>query len=188
MGVILAGCGGGRGSNATPLGRAALPKAVLQPGDLPGSYARFDFGQQRKADSHPGPRADPGRFGRLQGWIARFRREGPATAPGPLVIESRADLFGDAEGAKRDLHAYRDEFHLMQLAGGGNVTITGQQGLGDAAVSETFRQSEVVYYTVAWQENNLTASLTTSGFSRRLTLADTLALARKQAARIAAEG
>ena len=88
------------------LPRTDLPNVVLQPADLAGSFEQFDEGRQASADQPEGARADATRFGRIDGWKSRYRRRGGVEIRGPLVIESRADLFkssGGAEGrARRD--------------------------------------------------------------------------------------
>src|SRR4051794_39242643 len=98
--VLLAACGGGGDDVVTP---KQLPKLVLQPPDLPGAFTAFDVGRQVRLDQVAGPRADPSRFGREGGWKARYNRPGSPTTRGPLVVESRADVFKDAAGAAKDL-------------------------------------------------------------------------------------
>ena len=45
----------------------------------------------------------------------------------------------------------------------------------------------VRFFTIAWRDRNATASVTVEGFGGRVTLAEAVALARKQEARIAAK-
>src|SRR3954464_2516488 len=104
--ALLAGCGGG--TKTVPSSK--LPKLVLQQADLRGPYTAFDVGRQTQLDWVPGPRSNPARFGRKDGWKARYNRPGSATTRGPLVVESRADVFKDAAGATKDLAAYRAQF------------------------------------------------------------------------------
>jgi hypothetical protein len=63
-------------------------------------------------------------------------------------------------------------------------------GLGDAAVAATTLQGAgglmVRSYSIAWRVDNATAELDANGFARRFTLAQALALARKQDARLRA--
>ena len=59
-----------------------LSALVLQPADVP-NFSQFGLGAQVSADAHAGPRKDAGRFGRLGGWIARYR-------PADAAVSSRA--------------------------------------------------------------------------------------------------
>jgi len=178
--VVVTGCG----SSAARVAVKQLPTLVLQPGDLPPAFARFDEGEQVSLDRVPGPRYDPARFGRESGWKARYRRPGTATTPGPLVVESRADVFANSSGASDDLSAYRDQFvhavaaHLIQAP-----------RIGDGAIAMTQLQPGtpgVRFYSIAWRDANVTGSVTANGFQGRLTLAQTLALAQAQERHIAA--
>jgi hypothetical protein len=170
--VVAAGCG----SSAARITAKQLPTLVLQPRDLPSAFERFDEGAQVSLDRVPGPRYDTARFGRQGGWKARYRRAGTTVTPGPLVVESRADVFGSSSDARDDLAAYRDQFahavaaHLLRAP-----------RLGDEAVAMTQLQPGtpgVRYYSIAWRNANATGSVTASGFDGRLTFAQALALAR----------
>ena len=100
------------------------------------------------------------------------------------MVESRADVFRDSGGAKKDLGAYESE--LRSEPGAKAVSVP---RLGDAAVGATISRSgplPVVFYVIAWRDRNATASVNVNGFSRKITLADAVALARKQERRISA--
>ena len=117
-------------------------------------------------DAVAGPRADERRFGRVGGWKARFHRSGTAATRGPLVVESRADVFGGSGGARDDLDAYRTQFEQTRAA---RVVPVGK--VGDAAVASTQLQSgalRVRFYTIAWRDRNVTASVTVNGFDGKL--------------------
>jgi hypothetical protein len=173
--LMLAACG----SSASTLDKAQLPKLVLQPSDLPGAFSRFDEGAQVQADAVTGPRHDPVRFGREGGWKARYHRAGTGATRGALVVESRADVFGDAGGAGKDLDAYRAQ--LAQLRG----RRLAAPKLGEAAVASTQLQAGGIrFYTIAWRDRNTTASVTVDGFDGKVTLDDALALARLQERRL----
>ena len=171
--LLAAGCGGSSAQHST-ISADAAPKLVLQPSALGPAFSQFDGGKQVLADRLPGPRFDPTRFGRIDGWKARFKRRGDRTTRGPLVVESRLDLFATDDGAKKDYGAYLLQYHDAK----GNAL----GGLGDEAHSFTFTtgsgQFEVRYYTVAWRDRNATASVSVNGF--KLALADALKLARAQ--------
>jgi hypothetical protein len=165
---------------------AELQKLVLQPDDLPRSFERFDEGRQIAADLPVGARADPARFGRQDGWKARYRRAGTLQTTGPLVIESKADLFDSSNGAKDDFDAARADADESEP----EWQPIGEPGLGDESFAATLLEgtqtSGVRFYQVVWREDNATSSLNVNGFARGLTLEDVLELARAQERRIAA--
>jgi hypothetical protein len=163
------------------IGADRLPDLVLLPADLPG-FSQFALGPQVAADAHAGPRKDPVRFGRLGGFITRYRPADAAVGSGPLVIESRADLFASTSAAKQDLDAYSAEYEVTIAASGGkelgNVTV------GDEARAFTFGGGADFFYVVAWRTANATASVLVEGSA--VALDDALALARKQSVRLTA--
>jgi hypothetical protein len=173
---VLAGCGSG--SSAPTIPKSKLSPLVLQRSDLPRGFAAFYFGPQLSADQ-TGARSDPGRFGRLGGWIGRYNRGGSPKTPGPLVVASRVDLFKDAGGAKKDFALYPGQ---LEQPGAKKIDVG---KLGDEAVGvEMVRTGAVSVrsYAIAWRQDNATAELELNGF--RLTRAEALALARDQSARL----
>ena len=141
-----------------------------------------------RADSPPGSRADPTRFGREGGWKARYKRSGSPRTRGALVVESRLDLFESDGGAQDDLDAYESQFEAsIQGAVAGRLLRV--SGLGDRALAITFRQGTppfaTRFFTIAWREANVTASVSVNGFDGKVSKQDALALARKQQRRIA---
>ena len=163
---------------------SGLKASVLQPEDLPPAFIQFDEGAQIRADlPRSRARGSPTRFGRVQGWKARFRRPGSTQTRGPLVIESRVDLFKNADGARKELEAYRSDLpESLRLAGRapsglgeGGFTATGRQGTGQFAVR---------FYLIAWRRADRTASLLLNGFEGKFKLEQAVALARKQQLRI----
>lgn len=184
LACLLAACDGG-GKTITP---GELEQLVLQRGDLPAAFLRFDEGRQVTADLPGGARSDPQRFGRKDGWKARYRRPAGRSTRGPLIVESRADAFGSAGGATRELDAYKREFAGPAETAAGRLLQ--EPELGDDAFAATFRRGTppfaVRFYLVAWRERNVTASVLAEGFERRIELADAVDLARKQEGRIAA--
>jgi hypothetical protein len=178
---VLAGCTG----NGELIPERALPQLVLRQADLPPGFVQFDWGPMSQRDLEPGPREDPDRFGRQAGWKARYRRTEPTGPTGPLVVESRADVFESVEGAEQDLAAYRTQF--QQAVSGGSARLLAEPPIGDGAAAVTFVQAgvrPVRYITVAWRQSNVTAAISVSGFDGELALADALALARKQHAHL----
>ena len=167
---------------------AELEKLVLQPDDLPRSFMRFDEGRQIAADLPAGARADPARFGRRDGWKARYRRAGTIQTTGPLVIESKADLFDSSDGAADDFDAARADTDESEP----EWQPIGEPGLGDESFAATLLQgtesSGVRFYQVVWREKNAVASLNVNGFARGLALEDALELARAQERRIETVG
>jgi hypothetical protein len=177
--AVLAGCMG-EDEPVIPLSQG--PRLVLQPADLPALWSRFDVGRQVLADAPGGSRADTARFGRRGGWKARYRRPGSTTTTGPLVIESRADLFESAEGARADLEAIADDL-AQTLAGAERLD---DPDLGDEAIAATSVEGAVRRYLVAWRERNVSAWILVNGFRRGLQWEDALEISRKQQKRIAA--
>lgn len=176
--VLVAVCAG----DSAGVPRSALDGVVLQLDDLPELFQQFDEGPQGAAETTSGFRADPVRFGRIEGWKARYRRPGSDTTPGPLVIESRADLFEDAEGAAKDFDAYARELEQVRETTGGRL-LEGLE-LGEEAVGLTFREDRVRFFRIAWRHANATALLFVNGFDGRFELADVVELARKQQRRL----
>jgi len=158
-----------------------LPGLVLQPADLP-SFSQFGLGRQVTADAHAGPRKDSTRFGRLGGWIARFRPSNAAVRSGPLVVESRADLFPSVSAADQDLDAYNAEYETTVARSGGKKLA--DPAVGDESRAFTFGSGADFFYVIVWRTANSTASVLVEGSA--VTLEDALALATKQAARISA--
>jgi hypothetical protein len=180
--LFLAGCslGGSSGS----LERNELDRLVLQPDDLHRQFVRFDHGRQLIADAPGGRRSDAARFGRTGGWKARYRRAAAAGTAGPLVIESRADLFDSAGGAEDDLEAARDDLEERPL----KWQPIDDPGIGDESFAATFVQrgvNVVRHYEVFWRHDNATASLKADGYESKFAFGDVLELARKQDRRIA---
>jgi hypothetical protein len=188
--LVLAGtaaaCGDGEERPSVPASR--LPKLVLQVEDVP-TLARFDVGHVTRFDIPTGERADPKRFGRVDGWKADYKRGGDATTPGPLLVRSQVDLFAGKVGARHDLDLYRREFEATKASFGRAVNTPEVRGLGDrsAALSQLQAGSPGVrFYTIAWTSGTLSASVVVSGFEGRVTLSDAMRLARTQQRRIAA--
>ena len=158
--------------------QAQLRRMVLQQSDVGAQFIRFDEGPQARADAPSDDRADAKRFGREGGWKSRYRRSGSIETKGPLVIESRADVFADADGAETELEAHEEELR------GDATLLDSPAGLGEAAVVATTVQgsapAEVRYYTVAWRRGNVTASVEVNGFAGGLARADAVRLARAQ--------
>ena len=165
-----------------------LRSMVLQPSDLGAGFLQFDFGRQDFLDYHKGPRRDPERFGRQDGWKARYRKEDSKATTGPLVVESRVDLFGDDEGAARDIEAYKAEFDTA--SGDSPAHLVSVPSIGDTVFAMTVTHGRgkrtVRYFQIAWREGNVTAFVDVSGFDDGLSLADALRLARRQQRRILA--
>lgn len=177
---LLAGCGG----SSSTLSSSRLSRYVLQRFDLGAAFSGFENGPQIMLDNQGTPRADPRRFGREGGWIARFRRAGTSQTRGALVVVSRADLFKDAGGARSDLGAYRTMLAEEPGAGLHRVAVS---KLGDEAVAVTFTQPGILplrFYDIAWRYRNATASVMVEGWDGKLAPADAVALARKQQAHL----
>jgi hypothetical protein len=181
--VLASGCLLGNGDESS-ITAGELKQLVLQPGDVGKAFQQFDEGRQVMADQPGGSRADPARFGRQDGWKARYRRQGTSRTAGPLVIESRADVFESTDGAKDEFDAAKRDTG----AGGLGWQEVDAPELGDDTFAMTLLQgargSGVRYYLVSWRTDNATASVLVNGFDRGMELGDAVDLARKQARRI----
>jgi hypothetical protein len=167
--LCCTGCFGGGGAKVE---RKELSAIVLQPADLSSGWVRFDEGRQTRADA----RGDAARFGRIDGWKARYKRSGNTTS-GPLVIDSRADLFESAGGATQELDRLKAASHLL----------AGVPEVGEGRVATTQRQAgtpAVRFYTITWRQGNVAASLSVNGFDGKVTFDQALELAYKQQRRI----
>jgi hypothetical protein len=181
--IALAGCTLGGSGDGAAVERRELSGIVLQQADLPAAFVRFDEGRQTFSDNPGGSRAVASRFGRVDGWKARFRRGGTPETEGPLVVESRADLFESSDGATDELDALRHD-----VREGASWQPAAVIGVGDEAAGFTLVQGRgarrVAYHVVAWREENVVASIAVNGFARTLPFGDVLELARKQSRRI----
>ena len=183
LGVVLvlslAACGGSATVSADRMSRF-----VLQPADLGAPFGAFGDGPQAMIDNQGTLRADPARFGRQGGWIARYHRSGTAATAGPLVVESRVDVFKSDSGSKSDFGQYRTM--LSEQPGTTPHTIS-VPTIGDETFGVTFTQAgarTVRFFRIAWRYRNATASVTAEGWDGKLTRAEAVALAQKQQARL----
>ena len=181
--VLLAGCSLGDDDEGGSVEPGQFQKLVLQPADVPRVFVRFDEGRQGSVDQ-PGERADMTRFGRKGGWKARYRRPGTTATVGPLVIASKADVFGSADGANDEYEELQRDFREGELKwlpadapklGDDTFALSLVQGTG---------QVRIRFFLVAWREGNVVASLEVNGFVGKVDGEDAVALARKQARRI----
>lgn len=168
--------------------RIELPSAealVLQPDDLRAGWEQFDAGPQARTDVGVRPLGDRGREA---SWKARYRRADSAATSGPLVVESRADLFADDDVAHDDFTEIEGMFDAFLP----QATDIDLPELGDESLAATYVEAaadrSVRFYFVAWRHGNVTASLSANGFEGRFALADVLELARAQERRIASAG
>src|SRR5207237_10404077 len=128
--VLLAGC-----DSQSAIPKDKLSTLVLSQKDMPSGFSEFYNGAQVRLDNQGTVRSDASRDGREGGWIARLRRDDSSQTQGPLVIESRADLFKDSGGARSDLDAYRV---LFSRTSGSELKTVAVSGLGVEAVGITF--------------------------------------------------
>src|SRR5687768_1369289 len=157
--ATLVGC---MGDDERAIEAAALPRLVLQPEDVGEGFVRFDQGRLGRADFQPGPRGEADRFGRIDGWKARYRRSDPAEREGVLVVQSLVDVFEGMDGAEEDLAAYEQEFQRDRPSGAG----LSLKQIGDETTAVHFEANGVFFCTVAWRFENVTASVLTQAFDR----------------------
>lgn len=141
-------------------------------------YVSFASGPTSSLDVQGTTRSDPGRFGRTGGWVERLKRASP-----PGIVVSTVDVFRDAKGASADLSAYGDEFARQRESGLAKPASV--PGIGDRAIAtELVAPGGEKEYAVAWVFRNASASVTAIG-PESLQLANVVALARKQQAKLA---
>jgi len=176
--LVATGCGGG----GATIDKQRLSSLVLTRQAVGNRYAPFYSGAQTQLDTQGTPRADASRFGREGGWVIRFHRVGPPKAPGPLVVESRADLFDGSGGAGKDLALYREMYSSSPGAEHKAMSVS----VGDESVGDTFVQpgQRVRFYRIAWRYENATAAVTAEGFDGKVTQRDAVRLAQSQQRRI----
>jgi hypothetical protein len=181
--LLSAACAG---DDSSPIEPAELKDVVLQPADLGSGFVRFDEGKQARIDQPGGTLADVERFGREDGWKARYRRPGSAATAGPLVVESKVDGFDSSDGAARELAEARENLPDGLRADEGAPDLgedafvaTGTEGSGQFAVRS---------YLVRWRQENAAASLLANGFEGKITREQVLELARRQQQRLADAG
>ena len=171
------------GSSGARIAKSKLPSLVISSSDLGKRYSEFVNRRQLPIDAHEGPRSDVRRFHRIDGWVARYRLlTRTVHVRGPIVVESRADLFASIGDAKRDLDAYAEEYRTLTTTAGGKQLDA--PTIGDGARAFTFGSASDIFYVVAWREANATASVVVEG--SRVGLRDAVALARKQQRRLVA--
>jgi hypothetical protein len=176
--LLCSACGSG-----SEISAGHLKSLVLADSDLGAPFQLFAEGPTAILDTRGTTRADPKRFGREAGWVARFNRAGTAATKGPLVVVSTVDVFGDAGGGKDDFEAYRAQFQRQIAQQGGSTKLVQIRRLGDEAVGVSSLQPgspAVRFFTIAWRERNATASIAANGFGGRIELGDVLRLARAQ--------
>jgi hypothetical protein len=177
MVLLAASCDSG-----STIPTSKLSQLVLMEQDMPG-FTSFANGSQVRLDNQGTVRADASRFGREGGWINRLHPADATKTAGPLVVESRADLFKTSDGAKSDMAAYRTQFSQLS----GDHTEFAVSGLGQDAVGVTFSQPggrTLRFFRLAWRSQNATASITVEGFDGQVSQDDAVSLARKQEKRI----
>jgi hypothetical protein len=172
LALVAAGC---MGDDDEGYEADQLERMVLLAEDLQGEgWTRFDWGKQTRTDQPSGSRSDPARFGRVDGWKARYRRPGTRQTSGPLVVESRADVFENKDGARQDYETYGSELE------GAGLMLEPQNDLGDAGIVATIVRDDARFYLVQWRDENAVASINVNGFDGKLTKEQAVELARKQ--------
>ena len=177
LAVLVAGCGGHASTHRAT--KSDLPHFVVTAGDLPAVFSSAGSGRQQSYELQ----GDATRFGRIDGWVSRFKRSGTVATRGPLVVESRADLFDSSDGAKKELERRADAAATSTA----DAHAVDAPALGDSARAATYEtpglERPVHFYVVVWRRANVVASVNVQGFD--VTLADGVALARRVDQRMA---
>ena len=151
--LLLAGCSGDDDGGGPQVSASNGEDLVLSSADVGKAFTQFDKGEQQRTDMAP-PRDDPSRFHRQGGWKARFGRNGTVKTKGPLVIESRADLFESSGDAGEDFDLYKEALDELAFGAAGQ-TVEPAPTLGEEAHAVTFRQglppTAVRHYAIAWR-------------------------------------
>jgi hypothetical protein len=179
--LVLAGCG--HSSRGKKLSDRELGALVLQPTDLPKTFSEFSFARESSSELSPALHGDRTRFGRQDGWVARYRRGGPTQARGPLTVASGVEVFADSDGAAD----YLDAVVEAQESAGGALRKVEVSTLGDetaAFAPPGAPPGTAVSFYVVWRDGRFAGGISAVGFARRLVLADVVALARKQEKRM----
>ncbi len=152
---------------------------VLQPSDVPPGLARFDWGPEEPAGRASRTRRLPGL---VAGWVARYRNVEPSDTEGPLVVESRVEVFAeeDEAGARLD--------PLISSTAPRGRSVAGPK-IGERTTLRTFTQRatplDVRYFVIVWRHANTIASITVQGFDGRVHVGDAISLAQTQQRRMA---
>jgi hypothetical protein len=179
--ALIASSGCGKGSTKPVSGRV-LQKLVLQQTDLPG-FGQFAFGRELRSELDPAFAGDPRKFGRQDGWAARYRRA--RRGPGPLTVASVIDEFARPSDAGDLLAAVRDQERKTSAASGLKTFQPSNLGDDDVGVA-TARPSAkgVRFVRVTWRRGRFVASVTALGYTQRMSVDEVVALARKQNQRL----
>jgi hypothetical protein len=175
--VACAACGAHSGPSVDA---SRAKELVLQPSDLPVGFVSIGSGRSNPL-AQAGGGANPKRFGRVGGWYADYRRPPNTTTSGPLVVQSTVDVFANVDGARKEFAAADARF-----GSGARVRVA---RLGDESFAVELvgpGTPGVRIDTFIWRQANVTSNLAVTGTRRKLTLAQSFAIARRQAARIGA--
>jgi hypothetical protein len=173
----------GAGTQPAPAGPDTRTM-VLRLSDLPQGFGRAEgvYVTNSDLDKLSGNK-DYEKLGRLGGYRATYRRFGIA---GILGVDAFASIYRSSTGAH--------DSYAQSLAGalqdGGPtfrwLPLKPRLGSETRVYLVTEKQSgmRVDYYTIAWRHGRVFAEVIGGGVSGRITLAQVVALARKQEARI----
>jgi hypothetical protein len=173
--LVLAACDAG----TTPVPTSKVNQLTLTEQDLPGFLA-FYKGPQVQLDNQGTNRTNASRFGREGGSIIRLHPADSTQTNGALVIESRADLFKDSDGAKSDFALYQA---LLKRPTGSGVSQISIPGLTQDSIGVTFTEAggrTLRFFRIAWRDRNVTAAITVEGFDGSVSQDQAIALAKKQ--------
>jgi hypothetical protein len=156
---------------------------VLQQSDVGPGYQQFAEGRTGRVELSSALEGDPRRFGRQDGWTARYRSV--SKRRGLLTLFSTVDVFGATSGAEDFYDTTRKRADESGKLTG--IVATEAPSLGDesfAVATERSRRGAFKYFVYTWRRGRYVAMVAASGISPQPTAGAVTGLARKQANRI----
>lgn len=180
--LVITACGA---HTAEPLSDEQLQTLVLQSADLPRTLERFSSDHELRSEQSPILEGDSGRFGRQNGWVARYRRSGNPRLRGPLTVASTIEMFGRSAGASKYLHAVeKRDREVASLTGLKELRVSAIGATSHGLESAHAPRGSIRYVIVTWREGRFVGIVSASGYAELMSARDVVALARSQEKRV----